>query len=565
MKRLLALILAVTLIAGMPVVFAQREYSVSVKTDYSTDVTTVEGDFGSAFSYRRVNIIVLNPGYTADDLGISPLALNWSAQAVLDDEGKFSTTMNLIPSQTSEGTVYTVLVAVDKSGEIIERTFEMYNEKYILNVIKEIKDAVADKDPDAIGDIINNHIVILDIESTDEYAVYSDMDGDRAERVRKGIIMEKANSVESFYTAFLQSVAAVELDFIQDEDEYAKAFLPLVENAPDSVKSQVKAAFEGENTELVSDIMAEEFNSPAHIEERLYDLIVLKEINNSKIWSEIAAVYLKYSDVLDIDTKAYEKLDSKKKAMSNLLDKDFDTIEEASEAFDEAVEKQADKEKDSSGSSGSSGGGGGRGGVSIGGGQNTPVAPIVPGTEPEKSEAKIEFSDLEGFEWAKENIVALASKGIINGYDANTFAPGNKITRAEFVKLFVSAFDIKAEGETGFDDVDKNQWYYESVKAAYCAGYVNGVSADSFAPGEYITRQDIAVILHRYLKNTAGSDISFADENEISGYAADAVKALSGSKIINGYEDGTFRPKNNATRAEVATVIARILKEKGEI
>ena len=568
MKKLLATIISASLVVGAPAVFADTDYSVSVKTDYSLDITTVEGDFGVSMSDRRVNIVVLNPGYTAQDLGTAQAGvLNWSAQKELDSDGKFSVSMNLLPSETATDTVYTVLVAVDSASEVVERTFELYNDVYVNKVVGEIKDAVSDEDFSAVENIIEDYTIILDIGNTPEYAIYNSFTPAKKQRVCKGIVSENADSVESFAKAFAQSVCAVRLDDITDHKEYKGAVLSLAKDVADSVYAQLQDTSDKGDSELISALMEESFNCPSEIETKLYEVTVLKEINSSKIWTEIAAVYLKYADALGIDTDAYEKLEGKKSAMSNLIGEDFKSIEKAAQAFDEAVEEQEDKDDDnnsSGGSSGGGGGGGGRGSVSIGGASTAPVQPIVPGSQPPVNNDK-SFSDLAGFDWAKESIDALSSKGIINGYSDNTFAPGKSITRAEFVKIFVSAFGIKAGDKTmAFDDVNTDDWYYECINTAYSAGYINGVSAESFAPDANITREDIAVILFRYLGSDAQNGVSFADSDKISDYAKNAVSALSSSKILNGYEDNTFRPDANATRAEVATVISRILNKKGE-
>ena len=156
--------------------------------------------------------------------------------------------------------------------------------------------------------------------------------------------------------------------------------------------------------------------------------------------------------------------------------------------------------------------------------------------------------------------------GFLYGYDNHKFLPEKKITRAEFVNIFVSAFKISGgNADISFSDVNKGDWFYESVMAACAAGYINGIGSGSFEPNSFISREDMAVILARYLGMEYDFTMSFSDSENISPYAKGAVAQLCRIGIINGYEDNTFRPKSNTLRAEAAVLIAGILKEKGAL
>lgn len=246
-----------------------------------------------------------------------------------------------------------------------------------------------------------------------------------------------------------------------------------------------------------------------------------------------------------------------------MMHREYQTIERAAEAFDRAVEDQKKRERVSgSGGTGGAGGAGGKGGGQAGvtGPAPTPV-PV-----PESEEKEQVFKDLAGYEWAERDISTLAEAGIVNGCGEGVFAPAEPITRAEFTKIFVSAFGICAgDADLQFEDVRQGDWFYESVKSAYAAGYMKGVDSRRFAPDAMITREDMAVALCRYLNVAGGSLVDFADADAISDYAKDAVVSLAEAGMINGYEDHTFRPQAGASRAETAVLFARILKEKGEL
>ena len=131
-----------------------------------------------------------------------------------------------------------------------------------------------------------------------------------------------------------------------------------------------------------------------------------------------------------------------------------------------------------------------------------------------------------------------------------------------------------------FTDIDKNAWYYKSLRNVILSGLMNGISETIFDPDNNIKRCDIAVVLKRmfdkleqsvntYLKTkqSQGYKVKFIDfkgEKDISytdidsgKYYVDSIDFISKLGIINGYEDNSFRPNNNITRAEFATIIAR--------
>ena len=88
--------------------------------------------------------------------------------------------------------------------------------------------------------------------------------------------------------------------------------------------------------------------------------------------------------------------------------------------------------------------------------------------------------------------------------------------------------------------------------------------ADLFGTGKYITREDMAVIAARILKrfnvNAVSTSTEFSDKEAISEYALGSINMLSGMQILNGFEDGSIRPKDNLTRAEAAKIICMVMK-----
>lgn len=196
---------------------------------------------------------------------------------------------------------------------------------------------------------------------------------------------------------------------------------------------------------------------------------------------------------------------------------------------------------------------GGNGGVSM----PKIELPYIPKEKTkENNSANVQFSDVSDGHWAYESIIGLANNGIVNGKGNNQFVPNDLVTREEFVKMVVAALELELVNSAGiFDDVDSGAWYSQYVNTAYYAGLVKGIDDSNFGVGDKITRQDAAVIISRAFNITGDNNLSFEDEADVSDYAYKAVAALSEKGIINGYSDGKFYPKNNATRAEIAKVL----------
>lgn len=183
----------------------------------------------------------------------------------------------------------------------------------------------------------------------------------------------------------------------------------------------------------------------------------------------------------------------------------------------------------------------------------------------------IVFSDVNG--WEKEYVYYLVSRGIVNGRTPTTFEPSANITRAEFAKILSVAagaeIDTSADVESPFTDVPSGKWYTPYVAWAKEHKIVNGIGDNKFGPDMNITRQDMAVMIQRYAVQTEKelpemeAPVTFLDEQTISGYALDAVKALQRASIIGGDPNGNFYPKSTATRAQAAKMVAVFLQVTG--
>ena len=162
----------------------------------------------------------------------------------------------------------------------------------------------------------------------------------------------------------------------------------------------------------------------------------------------------------------------------------------------------------------------------------------------------------------------MVDAGIIKGVADDKFAPSAQITRADFAILLVRAWDLTAEDAGEFADVADSDYFAKEVGIASALGIVHGVGEGKFAPKAPITREQMMVMLARTLEAVKAEvkevedDVlaDFTDAADISAYAVDAVKAMVGNSFIQG-ANGKINPKGNATRAEVAVLLDRILNK----
>lgn len=242
-------------------------------------------------------------------------------------------------------------------------------------------------------------------------------------------------------------------------------------------------------------------------------------------------------------------------------------------AFEDAVKAEADKKKETTSSSKPKSSGGGGSSVSYGGSTTQKPNDSEKDNEQqqqnpdinnsENQDSKIIFSDIDGYEWAKDSIYRLSEENIISGVGNDRYVPENHVTRAEFAKMIVNAIGITVDEENKmhFMDCTGADWFYPYVVICYSTGICNGVDEYHYNPSASITRQDMAVMLSKAIAYK-GLDFT-ADEKkcneQLAEYAEEAFEKILKAGIINGYEDGTFRPYNSVTRAEAAVILCNTM------
>ena len=172
--------------------------------------------------------------------------------------------------------------------------------------------------------------------------------------------------------------------------------------------------------------------------------------------------------------------------------------------------------------------------------------------------------------WQYAAVNYCANKGLMAGTETNKFSPDEKLTRGMFVTVLHRLAHQPKAPSANFKDVYNGKYYTDAVNWAYQKKIVSGVGNNKFAPGNAVTRQEIAKILMGYAQSIGKSTSAtgnlgkFSDAGEISGWALNSIKWAVGQGYMSGASKGgkTYvNPKNPATRAEAAAMIQRFAEK----
>ena len=165
--------------------------------------------------------------------------------------------------------------------------------------------------------------------------------------------------------------------------------------------------------------------------------------------------------------------------------------------------------------------------------------------------------------WTPDALNARDHFSYIKGYGNNMFAPNRTITRAEVAMIFARlSINQSTVGAPQFKDVKAGDWYKTAVDIMARQGVIKGYEDGTFRPNQPITRREFAAIAARYAGNIDAWK-TFRDVPPTD-WAYTLINRVAGAGWINGYEDGTFRPNNNITRAEVVAIVNRMLNRKAD-
>jgi len=188
----------------------------------------------------------------------------------------------------------------------------------------------------------------------------------------------------------------------------------------------------------------------------------------------------------------------------------------------------------------------------------------------------VEFQDVAGH-WAKSAINDLGSRMIASGIGNGRYAPDQSITRAEFAAILVRGLGLGLKkGGNAFPDVKASNWYSDAVQTAYAYQLINGYDDGAFHPMDRVTREQAMAMIARAMtltglklklpvQETNEVLAPFADAENASDWARDAIADCLLSGIVSGRTETELAPKAFMTRAETAVILQRFLEKCGLI
>lgn len=262
----------------------------------------------------------------------------------------------------------------------------------------------------------------------------------------------------------------------------------------------------------------------------------------------------------------YEKLndDNKKLFLVEILNIKSDTTESICTRMNDVLTKYENPKQENNNNYNK----GSKSGGSSGGYKITPKPDVDIGNNSADNGKKDEnylkpFEDINECDWARDAIISLQSKGIIEGNGSNYILPNNILTRAEFAKILVTAFSI-GEG-LPYEQPQNDEWWSPYVNKGISAGIIKGDENGNFNPDEALSREDMAALLYRTIVNekielyNKEETREFYDKSDISDYAFEAIKFLQESGIVKGMGENMFAPKDKVTRAQAIQAVNNIL------
>lgn len=480
------------------------------------------------------------------------------ANATLSEEDRVIKIAYVNPDERLAALRLTVNEADD--AESLKEVVEIYKDQ--LGIDKELWDSLAGKTDSEGNDLQEKAAEAIAKELID-------LKNDGVANVTIDDLPEVLDSINS--AAYVQAVASGSVDDLSDIGDYVDGIddaLDIVESgdiSPAGLK-KIDAAIIGSDLTDADDL-AEEYNKQVFIN----SVTNPKDGNAMLSRSYLENAAKNFPEFSAASLAAYNNLsDLQKQNVANACKgANVGTIGELSNVFAAAVAANTPAVT-GGGAQGGAGGAGGGGGSSTT--PSSTVTVTTPTPTPTATPVYERYTDIGHVSWAWDAIEALSERNIVSGYGDRLFGPDNSILREEFIKIVVVGLygenAINPNAVSSFSDA-QSDWYAPYVKAAEDFNITEGIGDGLFGTGYEITRQDMALMLYRMLRDN-GLDVEttpyeFTDVDQIAPYAADAVYALKNMNIIQGDDDGSFRPEGSTTRAEAAVLLYKTLKALGKI
>lgn len=168
------------------------------------------------------------------------------------------------------------------------------------------------------------------------------------------------------------------------------------------------------------------------------------------------------------------------------------------------------------------------------------------------------FYDVANGYWAHDAIYKAKEKGWVSGRNEHYFEPEGSLTRAEFATLICRIFGYTYANTGDFYLDIKGHWARNNINAVSMQKLMNGYNNGLFYPDREITREEVAKVLYYLIEDGKNADnVNFSDVSS-NRWSYEYIKKLSSMGIVNGYENGEFKPQNPIKRSEIVTILQRI-------
>jgi len=199
--------------------------------------------------------------------------------------------------------------------------------------------------------------------------------------------------------------------------------------------------------------------------------------------------------------------------------------------------------------------------------ENVQAAPVT----------KTTFKDVPKSHWAYESIKQVAEKGLVTGYEDGTYKPAAQVTRAEFAMFLSRVFDSSERTTASFSDVSGTHWASDAIQEGLALGFIKteDFANNKFEPNKPMTRGEMSRWLvnglahanadyGKAIEEMANSSLTLIPIPEFYGGGVNKkdlpyIGIALGTALLSGYEDFSFKPNGNTTRAEVATILIRFM------
>ena len=555
--------------------FVSTNPDIVAKTEIINGFLNISGILERENAGKQTKLYVIKEGFDADDF--SEEAVEVSTDITIDETGKYTKDIPLFTQDKFISDITITIAPLDVyDGGMVSRRYTYKDREYIKNTLSTF--SKLEKEDEAIVFLKNPaNAQILGYEELDCYK-----ESDDREWLLKYTAANRdcvINSDDEYDLSFFnnQMVYGISMQILKNGtaeeikeciESYAEEF------GINTLNAYKKTYSEYEDKLLLCEALKGEYTKPEAFSSEFAKRIVKAIIDETNSYGACFGVVYDNANELGIDFSEYDNL--RKSTVRAEVEEKFAEYAKSTNDFSDAKEVLSDiiydaekADKKTSGGSSSGSGGGSSGGVSSTVKGSDALSGIkvdnefyeVGGQEDVNESYKNRFDDIEKVSWAWESINTLADNGVISGDGDGSFRPFDNITRAEVVKMLVTAFDLKNDkAECNFSDVTEESWYAPYVASLITLRLANGMGDGSFGATEKITRQDIAVLAYNiavYLdifEKENETTYNFTDINDVSAYAKNAVVCLAKNGIISGSE-GAFSPKATATRAEAARII----------